>query len=128
MKHLHIHRGSLVLTLSCVIVCRGYDGPHDCGNYNSHAWETGFFVSQGGSWDTEYGHFFLSWYSSLLLQHADRVLQAAQAALNKRGRPRKAMRMKEVPINTIISICKVVSTVRKPGSIMPVVNTTWAPT
>ncbi len=76
--------------------CRGYDGPHDCGNYNSAAWETGFFVSDGGSWNTEYGHFFLSWYSRQLLQHADRVLGAAAAALNKRGRPRKAMAVKEV--------------------------------
>ncbi|CAL5229063.1 g12313 [Coccomyxa viridis] len=73
----------------------GYDGPHDCGNYNSAAWETGFFVSDGGSWNTEYGHFFLSWYSRQLLQHADRVLGAAAAALNKRGRPRKAMAVKE---------------------------------
>lgn len=79
----------------CVSVRRGYDGPHDCGNYNSAAWETGFFVSQGGSWDTEYGHFFLGWYSSLLLQHADRVLKAAAASLNKRGRPRKARAARE---------------------------------
>ena len=78
------------------MTCRGYEGPHDCGNYNSAAWETGFFVSDGGSWSTEYGHFFLSWYSRQLLQHADRVLGAAAAALNKRGRPRKAMAVKEV--------------------------------
>ena len=77
-------------------VLRGYDGPHDCGNYNSAAWETGFFVSQGGSWDTEYGHFFLGWYSRLLLEHADRVLKAAAASLNKRGRPRKARAVREV--------------------------------
>ena len=52
-------------------------------------------MSQGGSWDTEYGHFFLGWYSSLLLQHADRVLKAAAASLNKRGRPRKARAARE---------------------------------
>ncbi|BDA47842.1 beta-amylase 1, chloroplastic [Coccomyxa sp. Obi] len=73
----------------------GYDGPHDCGNYNSAAWETGFFASQGGSWDTEYGHFFLGWYSRLLLEHADRVLKAAAVSLNKRGRPRKARAVRE---------------------------------
>ena len=63
-------------------------GPHDCGEYNSPAWDTSFFVSQGGSWDTEYGVFFLSWYSGLLLQHADRVLAAASEAMNQRGRPK----------------------------------------
>lgn len=63
-------------------------GPHDCGEYNSPAWDTSFFVSQGGSWDTEYGDFFLSWYSGLLLQHADRVLAAASEAMNQRGRPK----------------------------------------
>ena len=36
---------------------RGWGGPHDAGNYNSRNWETGFFVSQGGSWDSEYGRF-----------------------------------------------------------------------
>ena len=59
---------------------RGLSGPHDSGTYNSHAWETGFFVSQGGSWDSEYGRFFLSWYSGLLLKHADRLLGAAATA------------------------------------------------
>lgn len=61
-------------------------GPHDSGNYNSRAWETGFFVSQGGSWDSTYGQFFLEWYSGLLLQHADRVLGAAAAVLGSRVR------------------------------------------
>jgi beta-amylase len=40
----------------------GHGGPHDAGHYNSRSWETGFFVSQGGNWQSEYGHFFLSWY------------------------------------------------------------------
>ena len=71
---------------------RGLSGPHDSGNYNSHAWETGFFVSQGGSWDSEYGRFFLSWYSGLLLKHADRLLGAAASALRSRGRPARAKR------------------------------------
>ncbi|KAK9829359.1 hypothetical protein WJX72_005395 [[Myrmecia] bisecta] len=73
----------------------GLCGPHDCGNYNSAAWETGFFVSQGGNWDSEYGSFFLAWYSGMLLQHADRILGAAAEALNKRGRPRKARAVSE---------------------------------
>ena len=91
-----IHLEGMSAVLSPTGTCRGYDGPHDCGNYNSAAWETGFFVSDGGSWNSEYGHFFLAWYSRQLMQHADRVLGAAAAALNRRGRPRKAMAVKEV--------------------------------
>ena len=63
-------------------------GPHDAGSYNSRSWETGFFVSQGGSWSSEYGGFFLGWYSGLLVAHADRVLGAASEVLARRGRPR----------------------------------------
>lgn len=40
---------------------RGLGGPHDSGTYNSSAWDTGFFVSDGGNWESEYGRFFLSW-------------------------------------------------------------------
>jgi beta-amylase len=40
----------------------GHGGPHDAGHYNSRSWETGFFKSQGGRWQGEYGHFFQSWY------------------------------------------------------------------
>jgi hypothetical protein len=68
--------------------CRGHGGPHDAGSYNSRSWETGFFVSQGGSWASEYGDFFLSWYSGLLVSHANRVLGAAAEVLNRKGRPR----------------------------------------
>ncbi|DBA81838.1 TPA: hypothetical protein ACH3X1_007557 [Trebouxia sp. C0004] len=71
----------------------GCEGPHDCGDYNSPAWDTDFFVSSGGSWDTEYGNFFLSWYSNLLLQHADRILAAASEALNKPGRAKRAAKV-----------------------------------
>jgi hypothetical protein len=30
----------------------GHGGPHDSGNYNSQSFETGFFKSYGGSWDS----------------------------------------------------------------------------
>ena len=43
----------------------------------SHEQETGFFRSWGGSWDTDYGRFFLGWYSSALERHGDRLLAAA---------------------------------------------------
>lgn len=68
----------------------GLGGPHDAGDYNSRPSETGFFPSSGGSWDSDYGRFFLSWYSGQLLAHADRVLGAARAVLSAPGRPRIA--------------------------------------
>jgi beta-amylase len=71
-------------------------GPHDAGHYNSSSWETSFFTSQGGSWSTPYGHFFLSWYSGLLIRHTERILTAAHAVLNKRGRPRVLRMVEEV--------------------------------
>lgn len=40
----------------------GHGGPHDAGHYNSRSWDTGFFKSQGGRWQSDYGHFFQSWY------------------------------------------------------------------
>eukprot|EP00798_Chlamydomonas_sp_ICE-L_P013265 gene13265-19105_t len=66
----------------------GLSGPHDAGNYNSSSWETGFFVSDGGSWNSPYGDFFLSWYSGLLREHAERVLTATSEVVSRRGRPR----------------------------------------
>lgn len=66
----------------------GLGGPHDAGYYNSRAWETGFFNSDTGSWNTPYGAFFLDWYSGMLLRHADRVLAAAAAAMNRPGMKR----------------------------------------
>jgi len=86
-----------------LISCRGCEGPHDCGDYNSPAWDTAFFVSSGGSWDTEYGNFFLSWYSNLLLQHADRVLAAASEALNKPGRAKRAAKV--LKVSNVIKHC-----------------------
>jgi len=54
----------------------GYSGPHDAGTYNSKPWDTGFFTTDG-SYTTDYGRFFLEWYSSQLLRHGDRVLSNA---------------------------------------------------
>ena len=47
-------------------------GPHDAGTYKQWPEETGFF-RENGSWQTDYGHFFLSWYSNLLCEHAEHV-------------------------------------------------------
>ena len=72
------------------------EGVHDCGDYNSPAWDTAFFVSSGGSWNTDYGHFFLSWYSGLLLQHAGRVLAAASESLSRDGRAKRVTKVMKV--------------------------------
>jgi len=55
----------------------GLSGPHDAGGYNDFPESTGFFRSEGGSWDSEYGHFFLDWYAQNLCDHGDRMLAAA---------------------------------------------------
>lgn len=91
----------LVSCLDCaapplVLRCRGLSGPHDAGHYNSSSWETTFFVSEGGSWSTPYGHFFLAWYSGLLANHAQRILTRASEILNSAGRPRVFKGLKEV--------------------------------
>lgn len=74
--------------------CNG--GPHDSGHYNSSVWDAQFFRSEGGSWESEYGDFFLSWYSGMLEQHANAVLTAAAAALRGTNTPRRARRTESV--------------------------------
>lgn len=74
----------------------GHGGPHDAGHYNSAPCETGFFLSQDGNWDTEYGRFFLAWYSNLLTRHADQVLSAAKEVLTQRCRPRRVQDKREL--------------------------------
>lgn len=57
----------------------GLSGPHDAPQYEQIPDSNGFFRENGGSWETPYGNFFLSWYSSQLLSHGDRLL----AVINK---------------------------------------------
>jgi Glycosyl hydrolase family 14 len=59
----------------------GSDGTPRCC-----AQEAPFFRSWGGSWDTEYGRFFLGWYSGELLAHGERLMGVA-AAIFKRKWP-----------------------------------------
>ena len=51
--------------------------------------ETGFF-SINGSWNSEYGQFFLKWYSDRLLGHCDRIMGAASDVLRRRWPQRQA--------------------------------------
>ncbi|KAK1286593.1 hypothetical protein QJS10_CPB20g01335 [Acorus calamus] len=59
----------------------GHSGPHDSGNYNQFPEDTGFFC-RDGTWNTDYGHFFLDWYSGLLLHHCDLVMSAAASVFH----------------------------------------------
>lgn len=54
----------------------GLRGPHDAPSYNQQPIVNTFF-KEGGSWETDYGDFFLSWYSTQLVSHADRMLLLA---------------------------------------------------
>ncbi|CAN6314099.1 unnamed protein product [Urochloa humidicola] len=54
----------------------GNAGPGDSGSYKDWPEDTPFFRREGG-WNTEYGQFFMSWYSQMLLEHGERILSAA---------------------------------------------------
>ncbi|CAL5072298.1 unnamed protein product [Urochloa decumbens] len=54
--------------------------PRDSGEVNDTPEDTGFFAAEGGTYLTEQGRFFLTWYSSMLLQHGDKILDEANKA------------------------------------------------
>ncbi|XP_062205711.1 beta-amylase 3, chloroplastic-like [Phragmites australis] len=62
----------------------GMGGPHDAGEYKQLPEDTGFFRWEG-TWSTDYGRFFLEWYSGMLLEHGDRVLAAAESVFGGTG-------------------------------------------
>lgn len=55
----------------------GLSGPHDAPRYQESPDVCDFFKEQGGSWESPYGDFFLSWYAGQLVGHGDRVLGVA---------------------------------------------------
>ncbi|KAF2311005.1 hypothetical protein GH714_019016 [Hevea brasiliensis] len=55
----------------------GICGPHDAPSYDQMPNSNSFFKDHGGSWESPYGNFFLSWYSSQLLSHGNRLLSLA---------------------------------------------------
>ncbi|KAI3713577.1 hypothetical protein L1987_72157 [Smallanthus sonchifolius] len=59
-------------------------GPHDSGQYNQFPGDTIFF-KRDGTWDTDYGRFFLEWYSGKLLQHGDRIMRSADSIFRGTG-------------------------------------------
>ena len=66
----------------------GLGGPHDAGSYCSQPHETAFFHPEHGRWKSDYGEFFLNWYSDRLAQHVAAMLRAAERVLAEPGRPR----------------------------------------
>lgn len=63
----------------------GLSGPHDAPCSYDHQItpnSNGFFKEHGGSWETPYGDFFLSWYSNQLVSHGDRLLSLAASAFS----------------------------------------------
>jgi beta-amylase len=58
----------------------GKAGPSNAGNYGDHPPSNVPFYSDGGfdNWDSDYGRFFLAWYSQQLINHGDAVLSRAQ--------------------------------------------------
>lgn len=62
----------------------GNSGPHDSGQYNQFPEDTGFFRREG-TWDTDYGRFFMEWYSGKLLEHGDKILGSADRIFRGTG-------------------------------------------
>ncbi|KAK7331324.1 hypothetical protein VNO77_25546 [Canavalia gladiata] len=62
----------------------GLGGPHDAPAYDQSPYSTGFF-KDGGSWESTYGDFFLSWYSNQLITHADCLLSLAASTFGDTG-------------------------------------------
>ncbi|KAH7833956.1 hypothetical protein Vadar_011365 [Vaccinium darrowii] len=62
----------------------GISGPHDSGQYNQFPEDTDFF-RRDGTWNNEYGQFFLKWYSGMLLEHGNRLLAAAKGIFQGTG-------------------------------------------
>lgn len=60
----------------------GLGAPHDAPAYNESPMTSSFFKEQGGSWESPYGDFFLSWYSGELVSHGDRILSLASSTFS----------------------------------------------
>ncbi|XP_010023784.2 beta-amylase 1, chloroplastic [Eucalyptus grandis] len=63
----------------------GHTGPTDAGHYNNWPEDAPFFKKEGGGWNSQYGEFFLSWYSQMLLDHGERILSSAKSVFENTG-------------------------------------------
>lgn len=80
----------------------GYAGPHDSGTYCSRAEQTGFFHPDCGNWRTEYGNFFLSWYSGLLINHVEKMVAMGNSVLAEPRRPRSVCTTPAQPCSALV--------------------------
>ncbi|XP_058203255.1 inactive beta-amylase 9 [Rhododendron vialii] len=60
----------------------GLSGPHDSPTYDELPNYNNFVKENGGSWETTYGDFFLSWYSNNLTSHLDRLLSLTSSTFS----------------------------------------------
>lgn len=60
----------------------GLGGPHDAPSYDRSPNSGNFFKDHGGSWESPYGDFFLSWYSNQLISHGNRLLSLASSTFD----------------------------------------------
>ncbi|XP_051129980.1 inactive beta-amylase 9-like [Andrographis paniculata] len=60
----------------------GLGGPHDAPTHDQSPLSGNFFAEHGGSWETPYGDFFLSWYSGELERHGDQILSLAASTFS----------------------------------------------
>jgi beta-amylase len=56
----------------------GQTGPTDAGDYNSWPEDTDFFRKEGQGWNSNYGEFFLTWYSQSLISHGEKILSSTK--------------------------------------------------
>ncbi|KAK0607023.1 hypothetical protein LWI29_008030 [Acer saccharum] len=63
----------------------GLGGPHDASSYDESPNSSGFFKDHGGSWESPYANFFLSWYSNQLISHGNRLLSLASSTFGESG-------------------------------------------
>jgi len=61
----------------------GLGGPHDAPTYNESPNSNNFFRDHGGSWESPYADFFLSWYSNQLISHGERILSLASSTFSE---------------------------------------------
>lgn len=60
----------------------GLGGPHDAPSYDQSPNSANFFKDHGGSWESPYGDFFLSWYSNQLIGHGKKLLSLASSSFS----------------------------------------------
>ncbi|XP_057860138.2 inactive beta-amylase 4, chloroplastic [Cryptomeria japonica] len=64
----------------------GFTGPQGAGSYNSFPLGEPFFKDGQGTFLSDYGQFFLEWYSGKLVEHADCILSKAVKVLKTHQR------------------------------------------